>query len=95
MWLPDVRWGPEATPHCPACLTNSNVGAHGFHHKHHGRRVLSLKTHYFAISRRYICHTCSAQAKAEKAAATRALEAQGVRVIGDHQTPYTFMGWDS
>ena len=26
VWIPDERWGAEATPCCPHCLSNKNVG---------------------------------------------------------------------
>ena len=72
VWIPDLRWGSEAMPYCPSCLTNANVGAHGFRENHAGRRVFNTDTHYFVISRRYICHSCKEAAAAVKAAVASA-----------------------
>ena len=60
VWLPDVRWGPQYMLYCPTCAANTRVGVHCWRYNpnHIGRRVCNLTTHYFALSRRYICHTC-------------------------------------
>jgi len=48
--------GTEALPPCPTCLTSDRVGVHCWRGNHAGCRVVALDTHYFAISRRYLCH---------------------------------------
>lgn len=60
VWLPDVRWGDEAMPPCVECESAEEVGPHGFQTKHFGRRIVGLKTHYFAMTRRYMCSCCCA-----------------------------------
>jgi hypothetical protein len=62
VWLPDLQWGLEAMPCCPTCESNIAVRPHCWRDNHFGRRVCDLGTHYFAMSRRYICRTCQAQA---------------------------------
>ena len=47
VWLPDERWGAEAMPPCVECKSAEQVGVHGFQTVHFGRRVCSLKSHYF------------------------------------------------
>lgn len=58
IWLPDVRWGKGCTPVCPRCDTNTNVSFHCWRDNHFGRKIVSLDTNYFIMSRRYICKTC-------------------------------------
>ena len=54
----------------------AQVSVHGFRDDHFGRRICGLESHYFIISRRYICHCCENKAKVTKQAA----EAAGMRV---------------
>lgn len=54
IWLPEQRWGNIAWPPCPTCL-QQDVAAHGFQTNHFGRRVVSMTSNYFIMSRRYIC----------------------------------------
>ena len=80
VWIPDERWGRVSMPTCPHCLSNQVVGPHGWRDNHFGRRITGLDTHYFVISRRYICHGCEGAAAAlkmakEKAAAAKAAAA--------------------
>lgn len=76
VWLPDERWGAEAMPPCVHCDSAAQVGVHGYRDDHFGRRICGLESHYFIISRRYICHCCENKAKATKQAA----EAAGMRM---------------
>lgn len=101
VWLPDIRWGEEAMPVCINCDSAKAVSPHAFQtgkHGHCGRRICALSTHYFSISRRYICGTCELKANAVKAAAARAAAEAGLRVdeveTEDTQPQYTFMGYD-
>ena len=107
VWLPDVRWGLEAMPPCPICKTSERVGFHCWRNNHPGRRICAMDTHYFAISRRYKCHTCAGQAAAMKAAAVAAaavaapslavVEADGevddAALDDEEALYYTFMAW--
>jgi hypothetical protein len=68
VWLPDVRWGQEAMPPCPNCLSSQLVGAHGWRDNYFGRRITGLVTHYFVISRRYKCLGCAGAAAELKSA---------------------------
>jgi hypothetical protein len=84
VWLPDERWGIEALPPCPTFLISNRVGVHCWRGNHAGCRVVALDTHYFAISRRYICHGCEDAAAAVKTAAKAAAQAvPGLRVVAD------------
>ena len=100
VWLPEVRWGEEGMPSCPHCRSNSNVAPHCWRENHAGRRICNLDEHYFAISRRYICHTCKATAARAKQAAALAVEAYGMNVLEETATDvenspsYTSMAWD-
>lgn len=66
VWLPDLRWGHESMPPCVNCKHSNNVQVHGWRDNHCGRRVYSIDTHYFIISRRYKCSKCEGVAKEEK-----------------------------
>jgi hypothetical protein len=60
------------------------VGVHCWRGNHAGRRVVALDTHYFAISRRYICHGCEDAAAAVETVAKAAAQAvPGLRVVAD------------
>lgn len=52
VWLPDVRWGPVAMPVCPGCKSSSAVASHCWRDNHFGRRIVTMDSHYFTISRR-------------------------------------------
>ena len=56
VWLPDQEHGINLP--CPSCKSNGNVSVHGYSRKTTARRVIGLKSHYFILSRRYICHHC-------------------------------------
>ena len=62
VWLPDERWGAEAMPPSVHCDSAAQVGVHGFRDDHFGRRICGLESHYFIMSRRYICHCCENKA---------------------------------
>ena len=94
VWLPDEQWGRVAMPPCVSCRSASCVGIHGWRDKHFGRRVCSLTTHYFIISRRYICHSCETKTKEIKEAA-RGVGLHVVQDTRDSPPAYTFMGYDA
>ena len=81
VWLPDVRWGQAAMPICPGCKSARRVGAHCWRDNHFGRRVVDLDTHYFTVSRRYVCHACRENATTLKARASAAAQSLGLRVV--------------
>jgi len=90
VWLPDVRWGVEAMPFCPACLSNKHVEFHVWRDNHFGRWICGLDTNYFTVSRRYKCLSCQkaagfakAAAKAQTAATDAAAAAQAVAAMAD------------
>ena len=83
-------------PPCVECESAAEVGVHGFHDSHFGRRVCGLASHYFIISRRYICHCCERKAKAAKVAAQEAgLDVQEEEEGTDNPPQYTFLGYDA
>lgn len=93
VWLPDMRWGHEAMPPCVECETAAQVGPHCFRDNHFARRIGGLKSHYFTMSRRYICGCCEDKAaKAKQAAEDAGLS---VEASTDTESQYTFMGWDA
>ena len=60
VWLPEQRWGNVAWPPCPSCL-QQDVAAHGFQSNHYGRRIVTMTSNYFVMSRRYICQRSCCQ----------------------------------
>ena len=74
VWLPDLRWGRIAMPPCVNCKDSSQVESKGYQSNHCGRRVYSMDTHYFIISRRYKCKKCEEKAQETKASEMRAKE---------------------
>ena len=80
VWVPDEQWGIECTPCCPSCGTNDKVGVHGYRTNHFGRRIVSLTSHYFIISRRYICHGCKGERGKAEAAIAATAEREGINI---------------
>ena len=98
VWLPDERWGMEATPACPSCRSSADVRVHGWVHDHFGRRVCGLSDHYYVQSRRYICRGCEKDAKTARAEATATATGLGLAVeetTSDGPLQYTFMAYDA
>jgi hypothetical protein len=58
VWFPEKEFGQNCMPTCVSCNSNAQVAVHGYFNKSPARRVVSLQTHYYVMSRRYICHTC-------------------------------------
>ncbi|KAJ1626294.1 hypothetical protein T492DRAFT_843268 [Pavlovales sp. CCMP2436] len=73
IWLPDVQFGHM--PPCGECCSADGVTPHCFRSNTSGRRVCALRTHYFVISRRYICGHCKRRAASRKASAQATLAA--------------------
>ena len=96
VWLPDEQWGPEAMPPCVECKSAKEVGVHEYRSNHCGRRITSLDSHYFVMSRRYICHACKRTVKAAKDAAKEAGLCVEEEEEGASAPPqYTCMGYDA
>jgi hypothetical protein len=94
-WVPDEQWGIECTPCCPSCGKNETVGVHGYRTNHFGRRVVSLSSHYFVMSRRYICHGCKGERGKAEAAIAATAEREGINIeVVPSNKPYTFMGYN-
>ena len=93
VWLPEVQWGKEPTPVCPWCKSARLVGVHAWRDNHVGRSICDLKSHYFVMTCRYICHACEEEHAHVKEAAVRA----GLQISSDPTVPppYTFMGYDA
>jgi hypothetical protein len=89
IWLPDIRWGKEVMPPCPNCHGATSIGAHGFQDSHFGRRICGLHTHYFIISRRYICHDCEKVRKTQNEKIERELRflQEGAAQLGWETSP--------
>jgi hypothetical protein len=99
VWLPDIRWGIAAMPPCPTCASNAQVGFHCWRDNHFGRRIVSLDTHYFVLSRRYLCHCCQGISRSLKKTAEDMAKASGlvIEAVPEDKvtTAYTFMAWDA
>lgn len=54
VWAPDERWG--VLPTCPCCLRKAQR-AHAWT-THPGRKVITMDSHYFVMTKRYFCGTC-------------------------------------
>jgi hypothetical protein len=105
VWIPDVRW--IDMPTCPNCHTNTHVGPHAFRDSDYcGRRVFGLHSHFFVVSRRFICHSCKGvrqnQVERAQAAARQAgfrineMEGDKEKKSDEEELPgYTFMGTDA
>ena len=95
VWVPDEQWGVECTPCCPSCGKNDKVGVHGYRTNHFGRRIVSLNSHYFIMSRRYICHGCKEERGKAEAAIAATAEREGINIeVIPRTKPYTFMGYN-
>jgi hypothetical protein len=69
VWFPDVEGGLTCMPTCPTCKSSSNVRKHGYPSDHPGRRVTSFNTHYYIMSRQYLCTKCKEENDRQKKAA--------------------------
>lgn len=99
VWLPDVRWGKECTPVCPRCDSNKDVSFHCWRDNHFGRKIISLDTNYFIMSRRYICKKCKDDyVKLTDELKQRAEDAQVDINLKEEKEKiefnYTFMAWN-
>ena len=95
VWVPDEQWGVECTPCCPSCGKNDKVGVHGYRTNHFGRRIVSLSSHYFIMSRRYICYGCKEERGKAEAAIAATAEREGINIeVIPSTKPYTFMGYN-
>ena len=95
VWLPDEQWGRIAMPCCLGCKKNSRVGVKGYRTNHFARRVVTLYSSYYVMSRRYICHGCKEERAAleERVVRTAALNSVEVEITQD-MPQYTFMGYN-
>jgi hypothetical protein len=60
VWFPEVEGGQTCMPVCPSCQCNANVRVHGHTTAHPARRIVTLSTHYYLMSRQYFCRSCEA-----------------------------------
>jgi hypothetical protein len=66
VWLPEKPWGPVAWSPCPSCLQQNKIGAHGWQKNHYARRVATMNSNYWFMSRRYMCHHCNSKGKGNR-----------------------------
>jgi hypothetical protein len=90
VWLPEQRWGDVAWPPCPSCLQQHKIGAHGWQKNHYARKVVTMNSNYFAMSRRYICHTCNRETSKGSNNQATTENSQGSTQI----QPASFMGYN-
>jgi hypothetical protein len=79
IWLPEERWGNSYIPPCPNCKTNCNVKPWSFP-GHPARRIFTLQSAYYVMTRRYRCTECASVAILEPEKKKKPSQ--------------TFMGWD-
>ena len=59
VWFPDVEGGRGmCMPFCVTCKQQTNVRAHSYPTHHPGRRVTTFNSHYYIMSRQYLCTEC-------------------------------------
>jgi hypothetical protein len=64
--FPDVEGGVSCMPMCLTCKSNMNVRPHSYPMHHPGRRVVTFDSHYFVMSRQYLCKCCQEEHQSEK-----------------------------
>ena len=88
VWLPEVQGGQTCMPCCVSCKRHEHVAVHDYTMHHPARYIVSLNSHYYMMTRRYICHACKRRNKElEEEAATNGTHCEKVQ--------FTFMGWNS
>jgi hypothetical protein len=88
VWLPEKRWGPVAWPPCPSCLQQNKIGAHGWQKNHYARRVATMNSNYWVMSRRYMCHRCNSKGKSNQGTIAKKQESTQI------QQASSFMGYN-
>jgi hypothetical protein len=87
VWLPDERWGAVSMPPCVNCKSADKVSLVMISLMLHAeRRVLSVDTHYYVMSQRYICHTCEGESKKAKNQQEMAAASHNLRLVDDVTT---------
>ena len=66
VWFPDVEGGISCMPTCLTCKSNINVRPHSYPFHHPGRRVVTFDSHYFIMSRQYLCRCCQEEHSSRK-----------------------------
>jgi hypothetical protein len=66
VWFPDVEGGVSCMPMCLTCKSNMNVRPHSYPVHHPGRRVVTFDSHYFIMSRQYLCKCCQEEHQSRK-----------------------------
>ena len=66
VWFPDLEGGQLCMPACVTCGRNDRVRAHSYPMDHPARRVVAFETHYYIMSRQYLCRGCQADHKERK-----------------------------
>jgi hypothetical protein len=58
VWFPKEEGGMMCMPTCPTCKRNDSIRKHSYPMNHPGRRVTTFNTHYYIMSRQYLCKWC-------------------------------------
>jgi hypothetical protein len=84
VWIPEIEGGQLCMPTCTTCKSNLNVRIHSYTTDHPARRIVALSTHYYLMSREYMCKSCQVVHKERKE------KANGQPF---DKCQYTFMGY--
>ena len=87
VWFPDEEFGKGlCMPVCVTCKSNTGVRMHSYPKDHPGRRVATFDTHFFIMSRQYLCTECKKEHEGRKATANgQPFEKVQYTFMGDHQ----------
>ena len=66
VWFPDVEGGVSCMPMCLTCKSNMNVRPHSYPVHHPGQCVVTFDSHYFIMSRQYLCKCCQEEHQRRK-----------------------------
>lgn len=61
VWFPEMEFPQQCLIVCPGCNRSDRVGVHAYSQKTIARLVIGLKTNYYIMGRRHICHHCEEQ----------------------------------
>ena len=87
IWFPDAEGGKAmCMPACISCKRTTHVRVHSYPTHHPGRRVVTLDSHIFIMSRQYCCVECKKEHERRKSIAE--LGGQPFERV-----QYTFMGY--
>jgi hypothetical protein len=95
LWFPDVEGGVACMPTCITCKSNMNVRPHSYPTHHPGRRVVTFDSHYYIMSRQYLCKCCQEKHQSQKDKANgRPFEKVQYTMMGSHNEVLKYLPTD-